>query len=96
MKKDGVIKYAGIISKKEEKFACHFIESTTLKQSFFGKLFNYGNLVLYDPALKTEIHLNNIPNPKRQSAIIEKMLSHENKQEIPFVAKPEIPQEEIK
>ncbi len=86
--KDGIIKYSGIVfSKKKEKYECNFVETITFEQSFFGKLFNYGTIELYDPALKEKIYLLNVPNPKKNSELVEKILPKKTNQPIPFVVK---------
>ncbi len=84
--KEGVSKHTGIFHKKEQKYACNFIEGVKLEQSFLGLLFNYGTIELYDPALKEQVYLLNIANPKKYSEIIQKILSREKTQPIPFVA----------
>lgn len=86
--KDGVVKHSGIVfSKKKEKYECNFVEAITFEQSFFGKLFNYGTIELYDPALKEKIYLLNVPNPKINSELVEKILPKKANQSIPFLAK---------
>jgi len=84
--KEGVTKHGGILQRKEQKYACHFVEGTKLRQSFLGLLFNYGTIELYDPALKEQVYLLNIANPKRYSKTIQNILSKEKNQPIPFVA----------
>ncbi|MBI2049816.1 response regulator transcription factor [Candidatus Roizmanbacteria bacterium] len=84
---DGVIKHAGIIRKRARKYSCNFVEIITREQSFFGAIFNYGTLVLYDPALKEEVYITNIANPKNYSKEVEKILSKESGRPMPFVVK---------
>ena len=83
--KEGVIKHNGIFHKKEQKYACNFVEGAKLEQSFLGLLFNYGTIELYDPALKEQVYLLNITSPKKYSEIIQKIVSKEKTQPIPFV-----------
>src|SRR5680860_500243 len=54
--KEGVVKHSGILHKKEQKYACNFVEGVKLNQSFLGLLFNYGTVELYDPALKEQVY----------------------------------------
>src|SRR3989344_4296715 len=84
--KDGVVKHNGILHKKEQKYACNFIEGATLNQSFLGLLFNYGTIELYDPALKEQVYLLNIANPKKNSDKIQKIVAQKVNKPIPFVA----------
>ncbi|MDO8460950.1 MAG: response regulator [bacterium] len=83
--KEGVIKHNGIFHKKEQKYACNFVEGAKLDQSLMGLLFNYGTIELYDPALKEQVYLLNITSPKKYSEIIQKIVSKEKTQPIPFV-----------
>ena len=83
--KEGVIKYSGILHKKEQKYACNFVEGSKLEQSFLGLLLNYGTIELYDPALKEQVYLLNITNPRRYSKIIQDIVSKEKNKPMPFV-----------
>ncbi len=85
--KEGVVKHSGILHKKEQKYACNFVEGATLNQSFLGLLFNYGTIELYDPALKEQVYLLNIANPKKNSEKIQKIVSKKANKSIPFVAR---------
>lgn len=73
--RSAIIKHKGILSKKEETFACNFIETITLNQDFVGMVFNYGTLELFDPALKELIYIFNIASPKKYSEAIKKIFS---------------------
>jgi len=84
--KEGVVKHSGILHKKEQKYACNFVEGATLNQSFLGLLLNYGTIELYDPALKEQVYLLNIANPKENSEKIQKLVSKKVNKPIPFVA----------
>ncbi|MDO8658510.1 MAG: response regulator transcription factor, partial [Candidatus Levybacteria bacterium] len=75
--KEGVVKHSGILHRKEQKYACNFVEGAKLDQSLFGLLFNYGTIELYDPALKEQVYLLNIANPKKYSEIIQNIVSKE-------------------
>lgn len=83
---DGVVKHSGILHRKEQKYACNFIEGAKLDQSFLGLLLNYGTIELYDPALKEQVYLLNIANPKSSSKIIQDIVSKEKTKPMPFIA----------
>ena len=85
--KEGVVKHSGLFHKKEQKYACNFIEATTLNQSFWGLIFNYGTIKLYDPTLKNQINLFDIPNPKKNSEKIQKLVSTNTNKPITFLAR---------
>lgn len=84
--REGLMRHSGILHKKVKKYACNFVEIITLEQGFFGMIFNYGTLELYDPALKEQIYLLNIANPKKHSKTIEKIVSRDAGRPMPFVA----------
>lgn len=84
---EGVIKHSGILHRKEQKYACNFVEGAKLEQSLLGLLFNYGTIELYDPALKEQVYLLNIANPKKNSEKIQKTVSKKTNRPIPFIAK---------
>ena len=84
--KEGVIKHSGILNRKEQKYACNFVEAAKLEQSFLGMIFNYGTVELYDPALKEQVYLLNISNPKEYSKMIQNIVSKEQDKPMPFIA----------
>ena len=83
--KEGVVKHSGILQRKEQKYACNFVEGAKLEQSFLGMILNYGTIELYDPALKEQVYLLNIANPKRYSKIIQDIFSREKDKPMPFL-----------
>ncbi len=84
--KEGVIKYSGILNRKEQKYACNFVEGAKLEQSFLGLILNYGTIELYDPALKEQVYLLNIANPKRNSEALQNIVSKDKNKPMPFIA----------
>lgn len=83
---EGVVKHSGILQKRQKKYACNFVETVTLEQSFLGAIFNYGTIELYDPALKEQIYLENVSNPKKSSEVVQKILIRENGKNTPILA----------
>ncbi|MBI2040400.1 response regulator transcription factor [Candidatus Microgenomates bacterium] len=83
--REGVIKHSGILYRKEQKYACNFVEAAKLEQSLLGLLFNYGTIELYDPALKEQVYLLNIANPKKNSKTIQNIVSKEKNKPMPFI-----------
>lgn len=81
----GVSKHTGILHKKEQKYSCDFVETVTLEESLLGRILNYGTIELYDPTLKERIYLLNIANPKKISAIIQKIVLKEKNKPMPIV-----------
>lgn len=84
--REGIVRHNGILHRKEQKYACNFVEGAKLEQSLLGLIFNYGTIELYDPALKEQVYLLNISNPKKYSEIIQNIVSKEKNKPMPFVA----------
>lgn len=53
------------------------IESVNVYQTFLGKLFNYGTIKFYNPVLKEDVYLQNIPEPHVYSEVIKRTESKE-------------------
>ena len=83
---EGVIKHSGILHRKEQTYACNFVEGAKLEQSLLGLFFNFGTIELYDPALKEQVYLLNIANPKKYSEKIKNIVSKEKNKPMPFIA----------
>ncbi len=83
--KEGVTKHTGILYRKEQKYACNFVEGVKIEQSFLGLLLNYGTIELYDPALKEQAYLLNIANPKNASKAIQALVLKQQNKSMPFI-----------
>ena len=81
----GIMQYSGILQKKEQRYACSFVEAIKMEQSLLGSIFNFGTLSLYDPEIKEDIYLENITDPKKSIDLIKKILSRNDKPPMPFV-----------
>ena len=84
--RSAIIKHKGTLYKKEETFACNFIETITLNQDFLGMIFNYGTLELFDPALKEPIYISTIASPKKYSEVIKKIFSKKKDSSAIFIS----------
>jgi PH (Pleckstrin Homology) domain-containing protein len=63
--KEGVIYHRrGVFRMHEDAYSLKQIASTTLRQGFIGKLFNYGTIRIFSPLLKQDYYLTNIHNPR--------------------------------
>jgi len=82
---EGVIKHSGILHRKEQKYACNFVEGAKLEQSLLGLMFNYGTIELYDPALKEQVYIMNITDPKSFSEVIQDIISKDQNKPMPFI-----------
>ncbi len=72
----GEIRYkSGILGHSEKIFLCNHTQEVTYVQGFWGRLFNFGSIEIYNPALKEKIYIDSIPNPKKCVEIVKKNLS---------------------
>jgi len=65
IREDSIIHRKGIFNIKEDIYTLRSLSSVTIEQSIWGKLFNYGTIVLYSPIHKTNYYLINVHNPKK-------------------------------
>ncbi len=72
-----IIHKRGILIRKENTYTCQHIQTIDLDQGFIGRIFNYGTLTLYSPALEDKIYLNNIDKPQEYIEKIKKILDYE-------------------
>ncbi len=68
--KEVIIK-KGIFSSRSVTYELANLQSMTINQTFIGKLFNYGSIKLFNPVLREEVYLLNIPNPYVYGDIIQ-------------------------
>lgn len=69
-----IIHKAGLIFRKEEKHVLAHIDSIELQQSLLGRIFNYGNLILFNWVLEKNTLLYIIHNPKKYLRILQDLL----------------------
>lgn len=68
-----IIYKAGLLKREEKEFDCPQISKVTLSQGFFGRLFNFGTIILF-VANNDLFLLSNIPSPHRNLKLIQKSL----------------------
>ena len=61
--KDEIIIKKGFFKINKHAFAIEKVESVNISQSIFGKVFNFGTITIFNPALNQTVHLRNITNP---------------------------------
>ena len=64
----------GSIFKKELSYTYTHIMSIDLEQSFWGRLFNYGTIHMYDRYINKHLYLYLIHNPKRYYNILKSLI----------------------
>lgn len=55
----------GILEKKEKLFTLNQIETVTVRQGVFGRMFDYGSLRIFSPLLNGKVDILNIPEPRK-------------------------------
>lgn len=63
----------GIWQVKEQVFSIENVETASVQQSFWGRVFNFGSLDVYNPVLKSDLHLYGIPSPSKYLEIIQQI-----------------------
>jgi uncharacterized membrane protein YdbT with pleckstrin-like domain len=72
-----VIHRKGIIFRHEEKYPLKHMRIIDVNQSLFGRIFNYGTIILQDPLKIEKLEFYQIHNPVRYAAILEDQLPEE-------------------
>ncbi len=67
---DSVIHKKGIIFKQEQRYRLDYVRVMNVVDNFFGELFNFGSITLYDIRLNKFIDLYLIHNPRRYAKIL--------------------------
>lgn len=82
IRQNEIITQSGIWSIQEHHFATEHTQRVTLKQSLWGKLFNFGTVEVYNPVLGEHLDLCDIPQPKLYASVLKRF---ESKETIKFV-----------
>lgn len=69
-----IICHRGIFSAHKTILSTKEVKSITVDQDLLGRVFRYGDLRLFNPALDEVIALTNIANPNKHLAIIQQLL----------------------
>ncbi len=77
--------WSGIIWKNHEKHPFSQMRSVRLEQGFFGKIFGFGTIYLYNWYLKTNTSLYLIHNPVKYFHIIEDLMPKSEKEKEVFL-----------
>ena len=72
LSRDGISSNSGIILRKTKSIDMSAIRSIGVNQGLFGKVFNYGTLILESPLLSEKFFMYDLPNPFRHAALIDK------------------------
>lgn len=74
-----VVYRKGVFMRHEERHKLEHIGSVNLEQGFFGELFNFGTLKLFNWTIEKDILLYLIHNPKKYQKILEALLPDADK-----------------
>ncbi|MBI3261122.1 PH domain-containing protein [Candidatus Berkelbacteria bacterium] len=72
-----IVIHRGIWRITENAYSTERIEEVDVDQSLWGRLFNYGTLRVYNPMLKVDLVLPNIPDPNTYAQVIKRSQSKE-------------------
>jgi hypothetical protein len=73
---DSIVVRFGIWNLRTRTYKLSDAKAVEVQQSFIGKLLNYGSLVLaFSPDFKTQVRLENIPDPHRYNELIKKAIT---------------------
>lgn len=73
------IKYAtGIISKREMNYSIKNLQSVSFEQGLIGRVFNFGNVKAFSPALQKELFLTEVSSPSKLVENIKDVLEEGN------------------
>jgi uncharacterized membrane protein YdbT with pleckstrin-like domain len=60
----------GVFYTYEKVYNIEKTESVTFTQGFWGKIFNYGTVKVFNPALREDVFIRNIPSPDKFAELI--------------------------
>jgi hypothetical protein len=86
------IHVGGLFFKKQEKHQFSQMRSVKIEQGFFGKIFGFGTIMLYNWYLKTNTSLYLIHNPEKYFRIIESLIPKSEKDRQIFLDETKIPE----
>lgn len=69
-----IIHKKGLIFRKEEKYKLEHLGALKINQNVIGRIFNYGSLKLYNLALRKDVSLYLIHNPRKYHHVLESIL----------------------
>lgn len=70
---DSIKVHFGVISQNgEDNIMSEGLDNITYRQSFFGRLLNYGDIIIAEPRSETKTLLAGIPDPQEMVSMIEK------------------------
>lgn len=75
-----VVYRTGIIGKRARAYDMSNVQSSYVEQSILGRLFNFGKVTLYSPALKSDLYFSDVPNPQMFKAAVDIALEDEPEQ----------------
>jgi len=74
IREEEIIERRGIISVKENTHSFRNFAAISITQGIIGRIFNFGNIRLFNPALEHSLTLKNIKNPLRYKEILTQKL----------------------
>ncbi|MFA7682494.1 MAG: PH domain-containing protein [Candidatus Peribacteraceae bacterium] len=77
-----IIHTKGILVRREERFSLINAETLSYNQGFFGRLFRYGTIGVFNPLLKTDIAIPTAIDPDKQMSLIRQAVRSSGNQKV--------------
>lgn len=72
IQKDGIVINYGVFSRKSDDDIVGGLDEVTFSQKFFGRIFNFGDILVREPRSDLKTIMVNVPNPTQIVKIIKK------------------------
>ena len=70
---DNIIHKSGIFFRKKEQYDLNLVREMTVQDSFWGEIFNFGTITLYDIRLNKYLDMYLIHNPQRYANVLKQL-----------------------
>lgn len=94
---DEIVHKKGVVKKRSETYHLDKVGSIDVQHSFFGELFNFATISLYDSGMHKLLDMYLIHNPKRYEKILRTLIPNPERKktrvQLPFLPKDEEVQE---
>jgi membrane protein YdbS with pleckstrin-like domain len=78
IRKDDIVQKKGVISSRESVDSFRNFTAVAVHQGIFGRIFNYGTIRLFNPALDHSITIKNVSSPTKYQNLIAERLPQNN------------------
>lgn len=71
---------SGLLRRKMDIHALKNMQTVYTTQGLMGRMFNYGNVRLFNPMSKEELSLEHIPDPERHTELLRQVLENSSRE----------------